>query len=91
MNRESQAITRSTRLEKDYENELTATQALNEEIERAAAELARDLDEVESNELTAEISLATVTELDVTAQLPEQEDATSELDIQGGKVDTRAS
>jgi hypothetical protein len=76
-------------LEKDYENELTATQALNEEIERAAAELARDLDESVSGEETSEFALATVTELDVTAQLQEQDDAANEMEIQGGKVDTK--
>ena len=77
-------------LEQDYEDELTATQALNMEIERAAAEIAermeRDDDapvektaeivstektvELGPNEKTAEMPLATVTELDVTANLP---------------------
>ena len=68
-------------LEQDYEDELTATQALNMEIERAAAEIAarmeRDDDatiektaEIGPNDNTAEMPLATVTELDVTANLP---------------------
>ena len=105
-------------LEQDYEDELTATQALNKEIQRAAEELADRLDKDE--ESTAEMPpLATVTELDVTAQLPRKDedvvdpDATSEteavsgedkteemaavgdddtieMDVEGGKVDTRA-
>lgn len=63
-------------LEQDYEDELTATQALNREIERAAAELVADLDEdltVESETLsgdeTAALPLTNVTELDVTASM----------------------
>jgi len=77
-------------LEQDYENELTATQALNEEIERAAAELSKDLDEVASDDETSELSFANVTDLGATAQLPQQDDTTAEMEIQGGKVDTRA-
>ena len=64
-------------LEQDYEEEMTATQALNEEISRAAAELSRELDETVSDAETAAMPLATVTELDVTAQLPTQEDEDS--------------
>jgi hypothetical protein len=56
-------------LEQDYEDELTATQALNVEIERAAAELARVTDEHEPDAETAQLPMATVTELDVTANL----------------------
>ena len=67
-------------LEQDYEEEMTATQALNEEISRAAAELSRDLDETVSDAETAAMPLATVTELDVTAQLPTQEEKTAELE-----------
>ena len=55
-------------LERDYEDELTATQALNKEIARAAAEFETDASADEDN--TSEMPLATVTELDVTAQLP---------------------
>ena len=57
-------------LEQDYEEELTATQALNEEISRAAAELLGRNDDKADDELTAALPLATVTELDVTAQMP---------------------
>ena len=69
-------------LEQDYEDEFTATQALNEEITRAAAELAERLDSDGSrdDDLTAALPLATVTELDVTAQMPAQNDDSSELD-----------
>ncbi len=65
-------------LEQDYEDELTATQALNREIERAAAELVADLDEDEdvtiesgtlSTDETAALPLTNVTELDVTASM----------------------
>lgn len=68
-------------LEQDYEDELTATQALNIEIERAAAEIASDRAAVEAiddyeitSEVTAGLPLASVTELDVTAQLPSGDD-----------------
>jgi hypothetical protein len=67
-------------LEQDYEEEMTATQALNEEISRAAAELSRTLDESVSDEETSAQPLATVTELDVTAQLQTQEDETAEME-----------
>lgn len=59
-------------LEQDYQDELTATQALNKEIARAAAELEARVEEDE--EITSEMPLATVTELDVTAQLPRRGD-----------------
>ena len=64
-------------LEQDYEEELTATQALNKEIERAARELAADLDDavtVESETLshdeTTALPVANMAELDLTANLP---------------------
>lgn len=64
-------------LEQDYEDELTATQALNKEIERAAAELASRLENAdktanetaEDEEATTEMQFANVTELDVTANV----------------------
>lgn len=62
-------------LEKDYEEEMSATQALNVEIARAAADLKATLDEAEDP--TAEMPLATVTELDVTAEMPVQEEVDS--------------
>jgi hypothetical protein len=77
-------------LEQDYEEELTATQALNEEISRAAAELSQNLDESVSDEETSAMPLATVTELDVTAQLPTQEDETAEMDMSRDPNDTAA-
>jgi hypothetical protein len=55
-------------LEQDYEDEMTATQALNAEIARAAKDLvARMGDDSDSD--STEISMASVHELDVTAQL----------------------
>jgi hypothetical protein len=56
-------------LERDYEDELTATQALNREIERAAAQLKGDLDTGDAGEETAELSLASVTEIDPTVEM----------------------
>lgn len=61
-------------LEQDYEDELTATQALNAEIQKAAEDLANRLDETIDDNKTAEMPLATVHELDVTAQLKKEED-----------------
>jgi hypothetical protein len=56
-------------LEQDYEDEMTATQALNAEIQKAAEDLAVRLDD-EVDDKTSEMPLATVHELDVTAQMP---------------------
>jgi hypothetical protein len=73
-------------LEQDYEDELTATQALNEEITRAAAELvaAQKLkDSSPDDDATTEMPLATVTELDITAQMPIQSDVIVDPDATG--------
>jgi len=56
-------------IEQDYEDEMTATQALNAEIQKAAEDLAVRMDDDGSDD-TTEMPLATVHELDVTAQLP---------------------
>ena len=57
-------------LEQDYEEELTATQALNKEIEKAAAEIAERMEHAEQSAGdTAAKPLASVTELDVTANM----------------------
>ena len=69
-------------LEQDYEDEMTATQALNLEIAKASADLSANPDE-DRGDATAEMPLATVTELDVTAQLPAQNDDISDLDDTG--------
>ncbi len=67
-------------LEQDYEDEFSATQALNNEITRAALELSDRMESDSSdNDLTAALPLATVTELDVTAQMPAQNDDDSDL------------
>jgi hypothetical protein len=69
-------------LEQDYEDEMTATQALNLEIAKAAAELTEKLDE-DQGDATPEMPLATVTELDVTAQLSARNDNISDVDDTG--------
>jgi len=67
-------------IEQDYEDELTATQALNLEIAHAAAELTAKM-EIEgtnkSDDETSALPLATVTELEITAQLPARNDEIS--------------
>ena len=73
-----------TILEQDYEDELTATQALNVEIKRAATELAKDLDGEQPDDgsttgVTVEMPpLASVTELDTTAQMPARDEETDD-------------
>jgi len=76
-------------LEQDYEDELTATQALNEEIIRAAAELVAaqkskvQPDDDATDDATTEMPRATVTELDITAQMPTQSGEMSDPDATG--------
>ena len=72
-------------LEQDYEDEMTATQALNEEIRRAAADLDADKVLAEDNDadLTEAMPLATVVEIDATAQLPAEQVPLSDLDDTG--------
>tara|TARA_R110002096_G_scaffold6305_11_gene29323 strand:+ start:17835 stop:19760 length:1926 start_codon:yes stop_codon:yes gene_type:complete len=68
-------------LEQDYEDELTATQALNKEIARAAAELTQQIETgADDNDETAALPLASVTELDITTEMPAQNDDDSSLD-----------
>lgn len=57
-----------TVLEQDYEDDLSATQALNSEIARAAEEIA------ESMGKNNDITMASVAALDITAQLPANND-----------------
>ena len=57
-----------TVLEQDYEDEFTATQALNNEIARAAAEIAESIGDLN------DASMASVAALDITAQLPANND-----------------
>jgi hypothetical protein len=63
-------------LEQDYEDELTATQALNQEIAKAAAELRANMHADD----TAQVEVASLTDLDVTAQLPANDDDEIEID-----------
>ncbi len=76
-------------LEQDYEDELSATQALNVEIKRAATELAKDLGEGGSDDETATgptaemPPLASVTELDSTAQMAAGDEKADDADETG--------
>jgi hypothetical protein len=67
-------------LEQDYQDEMTATQVLNMEIEKAVAERVEE----DAIELTSEMPLATVTHIDKTANLPiGNEDEHADLDDTG--------
>lgn len=68
-------------VEQDYEDELTATQLLNKEIADAALKLSDDDEGEPDSDETSAMPLASVTDLDVTAQLPEtgDDDVTSEM------------
>jgi len=68
-------------LEQDYEDELTATQTLNAEIAKAAIDLgARTGNDADDSAATTALPLASVTELDITAQMPARNDDNSDLD-----------
>ena len=56
-------------LEQDYENELTATQALDVEIARAATELVARMDNVATGEITAELPKNTAARNDDSSDL----------------------
>jgi hypothetical protein len=80
-------------LEQDYEEELTATQALNLEIERAAAELANNLNATVDDESTAVLPEHTnVPEADeATAEMPARNsEATAEFEASYDPNDTNA-
>ena len=70
-------------LQKDYEDEYTATLALSEEIEKAAADLAATMNPVDepSGDTSVEMQLADMTDLDVTSSLDAQNDEIGEDDI----------
>lgn len=78
-------------LEQDYEDEFTATQALNAEIEKAAAELADKMDIDATGEMTAQLpenTRAVNDDIndsgmsDVTAELPDADnDVTAEMSL----------
>jgi hypothetical protein len=57
-------------LEKDYEHEWTVTQALNVELEKAAAGLAGPLGEEGDDASASDLSSTSIAALDITAQLP---------------------
>jgi hypothetical protein len=77
-------------LEQDYQEELSATQALNLEISRAAAEISSNLDGTVGDDETSAMPLASVTEIDVTAQLRAQNDETAEIEHSLDPNDTAA-
>ncbi len=66
-------------LEQDYEDEFTATQALSMEIEKAAAALVKNMDDSDSGG-KSDMSLASVTALDVPSSLPAKNDDISDTD-----------
>jgi hypothetical protein len=70
-------------LEKDYEDEYTATLALSEEIEKAAAELAGNMDPVvgPNDDTSIEMQLTDIADLDVTSALEAQNDEIGDDDI----------
>ncbi len=75
-------------LEQDYEEELTATQALNREISEAARKLSENLGE-DSADVTAEMSSTPMDEA-VTVAMPAQDDRqaeTTEMPAAGGRGD----
>ena len=61
-------------VEQDYEDEMTATQLLNKEIAEAALKLSDD-------DATSDLPLASVTDLGVTAQLPDADKEADEDDV----------
>ena len=78
-------------LEQDYEDELTATQALNQEIERAAAELARDLNESVDDDDTSTLPEASAEDLTATSEMPSrEEEQTAEFEASYDPDDTNA-
>jgi hypothetical protein len=90
-------------LEQDYEDELTATQALNAEIEKAAAELADRMDLDATGEITAQLPENTRAQNDdaMTARLQSPDDAETvempandddimaNMEVESGKLDTK--
>lgn len=81
-------------LEQDYEEEMTATQALNAELNKAAAELAEQMDNIDESDTTSALPMASVTELDITAQLPAQNDdsaATVNMEVDDSTVEMDAA
>jgi hypothetical protein len=94
-------------LEQDYQEEYTQTLALNEEIERAAVELAQQMGGEDMFDVTAQMPAAAdndefINDLEdtgiseeltindeLTANMQVHDDATVEMDIQSGSVDTK--
>ena len=66
-------------LEQDYEDELTATQALNQEIEEAARALVERMDEVDVSIDTAEMPMSEEPELTAEMPMSEEPELTAEM------------
>lgn len=74
-------------VEQDYEDEMTATQLLNKEIAEAALKLSDDEVNGLDDDPTSDMPMATVTDLEVTAQMPETgaNEVTAEFPAKTGK------
>lgn len=70
-------------LEQDYEEELTATQALRMQIDRAAAELAARMDDDTVGDETTAMPAASEADLEPTAQMPMHEEAEDDTSMSG--------
>ncbi|MCP4302493.1 MAG: hypothetical protein GY783_18065 [Gammaproteobacteria bacterium] len=70
-------------LEQDYEDELSATQMLNAELARAATANPDSADGDVEDQETEALPLATVTELDITVQMPSRDENTGDEDDTG--------
>jgi hypothetical protein len=66
-------------LEQDYEDELTATQALNKEIEEAARALVERMDEVDVSIDTADMPMSEEPELTAEMPMSEEPEMTAEM------------
>ncbi|MFQ5547809.1 MAG: hypothetical protein ACE5FV_05940 [Woeseia sp.] len=79
-------------LEQDYEDEYTATQALNDEIEKAAAELAERMDTDTIGEITTELPKNTQAQNDpdVAVEMPSDDDDIGlDIDLEPGDADSK--
>ena len=78
-------------IEQDYEDEMTATQALNEEIARAATEIALNKDDggdvSDDDDATVQSPTSVAEQLDITAEMPaENDDDTVEMPSESDKA-----
>ncbi|MFQ6005004.1 MAG: FimV family protein [Woeseia sp.] len=79
-------------LEQDYEEEYTATQALNDEIEKAAAELAERMETDTLGEITTELPKNTQAQNDpdLAVEMPsDDDDMVVDIEVDSGKADSK--